>query len=228
MSPRSSQYVGQRLAIDVLHGEVRLPVIRDPAVEQAGHVDVLETGQDLPLAEEAPQDGVAVHAALDELDDRALLEPALDALGQIDDAHAAAAQLAEEPVGPHPTPGWLDVGDRLEKSRPALDVESVTEVAGLLRSHGRRRRIVQGEHVPSVGQCRPREKAGRVFVRPHQTLDFLAQPGIPGAGVDEEWMARVSLACDGLLEDVVDTPPASRIHLAPTTAAHAAQPPSAS
>ena len=80
----------------------------------------------------------------------------------------------------------------------------------------------------SVGQRRPREKAGRAFVRPHQTLDVLAQLRITGADVDQEWLARVGGALDGVLEDVVDSPPANRIHLGPTAAAQAAPPASAS
>jgi hypothetical protein len=37
---------------------------------------VVETGEYLSLAEKALQDRVAVHAALDEFDDDALIEPA--------------------------------------------------------------------------------------------------------------------------------------------------------
>ena len=44
------------VALDVLHGEVRLPLGGHAAVEQPGDVGVAEPGQDLPLGEEAPVD----------------------------------------------------------------------------------------------------------------------------------------------------------------------------
>ena len=90
---------------------------------------------------------------------------------------------------------------------------SVSTWIRLGRSRDRRRRIVQREQVRRLSQRRPREKAGRAFVRPHQTLDVLAQPSIAAAGLDEEWLARVGGARESVLEDVVDSPPAIRIHL---------------
>src|SRR5262245_44934827 len=59
---------------------------------------MLEPGEDLPLAQEAAQDLVRVHAALDEFEGDALLEVAVGALGEPDGAHAAAAQLFEQAV----------------------------------------------------------------------------------------------------------------------------------
>ena len=55
--PASSQYSVDRLAVDVLHHEVGLPVVGRAAVEEPRDVRVLEPGQDLPLARKrAPHD----------------------------------------------------------------------------------------------------------------------------------------------------------------------------
>ena len=61
---------------------------------------MLEGGEDLPLVAEAAQDLVGVHAALDDLERDALLELLVRALGQIDHAHAAAADLLDDAVRP--------------------------------------------------------------------------------------------------------------------------------
>ena len=60
----------------------------------------LEVGQDLPLVQEAPDDGVGVHAAPDQLDRDPPVILAVGALRQVDGAHAAAPELAEHPVRP--------------------------------------------------------------------------------------------------------------------------------
>ena len=54
--------------------------------------------EDLPLVAEAAQHGVRVHAALDQLDRDLLLELPVGALGEIDGAHAAAADALQDLV----------------------------------------------------------------------------------------------------------------------------------
>ena len=130
---------------------------------------MLEAGEDLPLAQEAAQDGVAVHAALDELDDHALRESSLGALGEMDDAHTAAAQLAEKPVGAHPAAGWHNLGGPFEKCDAALAVESVHEVAGVR---------VCGEQRFDLGAQTRSRAAGRIEKRAalgRRALDGLAE-----------------------------------------------------
>ena len=65
-----------------------------------------QPGQDAPLVEEAPDDAVGVHPALDQLDGDLLLEPRLvPPDGQIDGAHAPPAELGHDPVRADQAPG---------------------------------------------------------------------------------------------------------------------------
>ena len=97
---------------------------------------------------------------------------------RVDDAHSARTEPAKD-------------GESLRAAKLGLD--RIRPVRAL----DRRRRIVEREHVASDGQRRPREKTGRAFVRPDQTLDVLAQPRITRADVDQEWLARVGGAREG-------------------------------
>jgi hypothetical protein len=89
-----------RLALHELQYEIRPPVRRDPAVEKAGDVRMLEARQDLALAQEAAQHRVRVHAALEELERHRLLEVTVGALGLPDLAHAAAPEKPLQAIGP--------------------------------------------------------------------------------------------------------------------------------
>jgi hypothetical protein len=89
-----------RLAFDELHHEIRLPALRRAAVDEARDVGVLERGESLTLAAEAPQDLVGVHAALDDLERDALHEFTVGARREVDDAHAAARETALESIAP--------------------------------------------------------------------------------------------------------------------------------
>ena len=55
-------------------------------------------GEDLALVAEAADDRLGVHAALEDLERHALLEGVVAADRQVDGAHAAAAQLADQAV----------------------------------------------------------------------------------------------------------------------------------
>ena len=88
--------VDDRLPLDVLHREVRPAVRRAAAIEEAGDERMLEAGQDLPLVTEPPHDAVGVHPALEHLDRDALLERVVVADAEVDGAHAAVADLANE------------------------------------------------------------------------------------------------------------------------------------
>ncbi len=91
--------VVKRLALDVLHDEVGQAVFRRSTIQKPGDVGMIQGGQDLAFGAEATEDEVRVHAALDELDCRALVEFVVDANCFVDGAHAAAANLAFDPVG---------------------------------------------------------------------------------------------------------------------------------
>ena len=81
---------------DVLHDEVREPVVRRPAIQQPGDVGVIEAGENLSLGAEATTDLVGVQAELDDLDGDAALELVVVAYGQVDGAHPAASELADD------------------------------------------------------------------------------------------------------------------------------------
>jgi hypothetical protein len=59
---------------------------------------VVEAGEDLTLVAEAPYDAVGIHAALEDLDGHALLKRIVIADAQVDAAHAAVTDLADQSV----------------------------------------------------------------------------------------------------------------------------------
>ena len=63
---------------------------------------MIEHGQDLPLGAEALEDLLRAHAGIDQLDRDFLGEALVVARGAIDHAHAAAADLFDDPVGADP------------------------------------------------------------------------------------------------------------------------------
>ena len=87
-----------RFAVDVLHDEVGRAVRRAPAVEQSRDVRVLQRRQDLPLRAQPALHLAREHAAADQLDGDLLLILLVGALGEIDVAHAARAELAHDAI----------------------------------------------------------------------------------------------------------------------------------
>lgn len=91
----------QALALDQLHHQERLAVERGAAVEEPRDRWVIESGQDLPLAEEALPSCLGRQAAK-QLQRHPSIEATVGPLGQIDDAHPACPELAQDGVVPHP------------------------------------------------------------------------------------------------------------------------------
>ncbi len=91
-----------RFAVDVLHDEVRRAVRRAPAIEQSRDVRVLQRRQDLPLHAQPALHLAREHAAADQLDRDLLLVFLVGALGEIHVAHAAGAELAQDPISAEP------------------------------------------------------------------------------------------------------------------------------
>ena len=104
-----------RQTVDVLHHEIREALAARAAVKQPRDVRMLESREDLALVSKALQHGVAIHAALDELDGGAHLELRIVALAKKDGAHAAATQLAHDAIRADVT------GFRQNRRRDALD-----------------------------------------------------------------------------------------------------------
>jgi len=90
---------GQRLAVDMLHGEPGHPGRGEAAGGQPGDARVLESGQDPALAREPLLLDRIEHAVAEHLDRRLLGEPGVLALAKED---AGAAALADQP---HDAPG---------------------------------------------------------------------------------------------------------------------------
>ena len=76
-----------------------LAVGRRSPVEKARDVRMIESREDLPLAQEAPPDSLGVDAGLEKLHGHALLELPVAALGDPDLSHAAAPEKRDQDVG---------------------------------------------------------------------------------------------------------------------------------
>ena len=83
----------------MLHHEVGQAVLRGAAVDQPGDIRVIQLRQDLALLPEAAHYGRRVPVASDQLDGDPLSVLLVVPLGQVDGAHAAVADLAQDPVG---------------------------------------------------------------------------------------------------------------------------------
>ena len=83
-----------RLAVHVLHDEVRKSLVGGAAVDQARDVAVFEPGENLALIAKPADREFAGRALANQLDGHAFVEFAVGASGQIDRAHAALADLA--------------------------------------------------------------------------------------------------------------------------------------
>ena len=90
--------VVDRLAVDVLHHQVGLAQRRGAAVEQAGDVGMFQLGQNPAFDQKALDQLRTQPGRTHQLHGRALLELAVNALGEIDHAHAAFAEPACQPV----------------------------------------------------------------------------------------------------------------------------------
>ena len=107
---------GDRLAVHVLHHEVRQLAVGDAAVEELRDVRMAQRREDLPLGEKSPLDLPVVEAAADDFDRHAAAELAVVTLGEVDDAHAAASELAQHLVRSDVADSGLD--DRRRRATP--------------------------------------------------------------------------------------------------------------
>src|SRR5690606_18439395 len=85
--------------VDVLHREVGTAVDVRAAVEEARDEGMFEPREDLTFAPEAREHRGIARAGPHDLQGDTLLELAVGALRLVDDAHAAAPDLADDPVG---------------------------------------------------------------------------------------------------------------------------------
>ena len=165
-----------------LHYQVRPAAGTHAAVEEPGEAGVPGEGQDLALLVEPPHQLVGVEPAFQELQRHPLLELAVGALGEEDHSHAAAPQLANDPVAPH------DLAGREAAALLQVALGAVPE-RPLEGAPGRERRSV-------------RLGAGQ------EPLDQRAQLGVATAGAVEEGGALRRGEIEGFVEDLVGATPA--------------------
>ena len=120
--------VVDRQPLDVLHHQVRPIFFRRAAVEQARDVGMIERRQNLSLVAKATHDKVRVHAAANQLDCDLLSILIIIAFAEINRAHAAASELANDFVGAYAR----DSGDVIgvsSKSDDSFDRNSPLNIA---------------------------------------------------------------------------------------------------
>ena len=88
--------LNNRRALDILHDEVRQIAGGRTAVQQPRDVRMIEIGENLTLVTKTLHHEISVHAALDEFYRHPFSELLVGALGEIDRAHAAASDLADD------------------------------------------------------------------------------------------------------------------------------------
>ena len=91
-------------ALDELHHQIRKPLVRAAAIENARDPWMLQPRENLPLAPETPHQVAALHSALHDLDRHFLLKHFVIAAGTIHDTHSAFALNGEDLVGADPHP----------------------------------------------------------------------------------------------------------------------------
>ena len=89
-------------ALDEIHHQVRLAAVGGAGVDQPGDVGVIEAGEDLPLTGEAGVQDVAIEGRAQHLDGDRLAVLIVDADPEVDRAHAAAPDFADDFVGADP------------------------------------------------------------------------------------------------------------------------------
>jgi RNA polymerase sigma-70 factor, ECF subfamily len=88
--------------LDELHDEKRQPLGGRAAVEQPRDVGMLDLREDLPLAAEAPHERLVAERRGHDLDRDRLPVLVVGAVGQVDDAHAAAPEFPDDLVRAQP------------------------------------------------------------------------------------------------------------------------------
>ncbi len=173
----------QRQTLDVFHREIRIAVGGDAAVDEMSDVRVVQTRENLPLAQEAAMHRFRIEPGADELERDALLELAVVALGEPDYAHAAGAEFAQQPPRP-------DAVTRVHRQ---------AAVAGISRRGGAARLVEPGL------------EARRGVVRRDQSDDVAAQFLIARAEPVEKFLARFARRIEDFLEHRENTLPALRL-----------------
>src|SRR5688572_23357483 len=89
---------GYRQSFDVLHYEIGQPFISCSAIDQLRDVRMPERGEYLPLIEKAFEDRIGIETVFDQLDRNAVRKLTISPLCQVNQAHAAGADLFDDLV----------------------------------------------------------------------------------------------------------------------------------
>jgi hypothetical protein len=165
----------------IFHGEVRLAILGETAVQQARDVGVLEAGQDLPLAKAPAEHVIGGHPATDQLERHPPVELPVRTLREVDRAHPSVAQLPQHAIRPD--------------SLPALRS----------RRYARVRCTVP--HRPQLCGDRGLEKAAGLRVRRQQRLQSRAELRIARAGAVEAGGALPDRKLERRVQDRLDPLP---------------------
>ena len=145
-------------ALDVLDGEIRLAVRREARVVQACDIRMRERGEDLPLARHSLREPGALPGAVRKLQrDRPIDEP-VAALRQPHGAHAAAAQLAHQAIGPDGVARLLAVGggvDDIPRASITVELRECVEEVAVPGMPGAREQITQARFESCVLRRQP-------------------------------------------------------------------------
>ena len=148
--PSACRFV-QRHAGDELHHEIRQAVGAEAGVEQARDVGVVQARQGLAFQREAAQHRVAVHAALEQLDDGTTLEAAVGACRFEHVAHAAGTERSHDAPGAEALAfargGHAQVAEHLRSGRLAEETAD-TRFVGMVRQQ---RAHLGARHLADIG-----------------------------------------------------------------------------
>jgi hypothetical protein len=151
------------LALDVLDGEIRLPVCRDARIVQVRDVRMGQCRKNLAFPRHALREPRAPPPAVRQLQRHRPIDQAIGALGQPDHPHAAAAQLAHEPIGPDHVARSIGIGrDLQDVQRVSGELRKGVEVRASLALRGEREQASQARL--EGGVLRPKQ------VHPSATL----------------------------------------------------------
>jgi len=96
--------LGDPGSVDILHDEIRDVFRGGATVEETGDVGMLEAGEDLAFATEKFEDELGIEAELDEVDGNLGFVLFVGAGAEIDSAHVATTEFADEGVGASASP----------------------------------------------------------------------------------------------------------------------------
>ncbi len=176
----------QGLAFDIFHDQIRRPVFGCAAVKQTSDVRMIERGEDAALRMKALDDLGMDQVARHHFDrNQTSRNSLIVARGKVDNAHAAATQLAKDAVG-------------AESRGPRI---GSGEAPGRIDHCSRDLRRVQRRSL---------EKRACPMVRHDERLELGAKRRISGTGAFEQGVTSVRCQIDGFGEHVFQAAPAGR------------------